>query len=201
MTQRTTTGAEPKTEALASLPAEERKAVEWPKPGTARTEETIVGLAEILVSEGPRMFSFIGLGSCVGICALDPVANVGGAVHVMLPNSCAGTVAERLGMFANTGIEEMVRRMVEAGAQRTRIQAAYAGGACIGAIDGGKPTLDIGPRNLSAVKEVLLAMGMSVVGADEGGTSGRTLKMATVSGEVFVRTIQMGEAVICSLRA
>ena len=181
------------------------KPVKRPSPALQaepdKASDLVVGLAEIQVVNGPAKFTFAGLGSCIGVCALDPVANVSGAVHIMLPTSLKGSAGDKLGKFADTGIEELVRQMEAAGANIVRIQAAFAGGANVGDIAGKTPVYDIGSRNVEVVRRVLEALRLPVKAADSGGTTGRTLRMSSETGDVVVRTIRMGEAKLCSLRS
>jgi len=163
--------------------------------------DLMVGLAEIQVVSGLAKFTFAGLGSCVGVCALDPESNVAGAVHIMLPKSLSGTASDMLGKFADTGIEELVRQMQAAGADVSRMQVAYAGGANVGDIGGKTSACDLGSRNLETITQVLRALRLPVKAADAGGTTGRTLRMSSQTGDVVVRTIRMGEAKLCSLRS
>jgi chemotaxis protein CheD len=163
-------------------------------------EEVIVGLAEIRISKGPANFAFIGLGSCIGFCALDPVADVAGAAHIMLPRSLREVPQDQMGKFADTAVGELVRLMEAAGAKRENITAAYAGGANVTEVEGATAKFDIGSRNIESLRSVLGTLKIPVRGADAGGTAGRTMKVATASGDVTVKTIHLGEAVLCSLR-
>jgi chemotaxis protein CheD len=163
-------------------------------------DEVIVGLAEIRIAKGPTNFAFIGLGSCIGFCALDPVSDIAGAVHIMLPKAGRSAPQDQLGKFADTAVGELVRLMESAGASRENITAAYAGGASLTEVEGASAKFDIGSRNLEAVRAVLESMKIPVRAHDAGGSAGRTLKLAAKSGRVTVKTIQLGEAVLCSLR-
>ena len=42
----------------------------------------VVGMADIQVVKGGGVLSCLGLGSCIGLCALDPHAQVAGMVHI-----------------------------------------------------------------------------------------------------------------------
>lgn len=165
----------------------------------AQPSEVMVGLAEVCVMRAPVNFAFIGIGSCVGLVALDPVANIAGAVHVMLPRSIQGMAMGQPGKFADTAPTELVRQMVEAGAIKDRIVAAYAGGASVG-IANASAGYDIGSRNIDSLKEALEKLGLPIVASDEGGTTGRTVRLVSATGEVTVRTITQGEALLCTLR-
>ena len=73
--------------------------------------ETIkVGMADLKVCRFPDMLTTLGLGSCVGVSFRDPVAKVGGMIHVMLPDSTAirGT-GNNPAKFADTGMKEIIR--------------------------------------------------------------------------------------------
>jgi chemotaxis protein CheD len=163
-------------------------------------QEVIVGLAEIRIAKGPANFAFIGLGSCIAFVALDPVADIAGAVHIMLPKSSVTTQKESFGKFADTAIAELVRLMEEAGATKANITAAYAGGASLTEVEGASAKFDIGSRNLEALRTVLDSLKIPVRAQDAGGSTGRTLRMTAASGNVTIKTIQLGEAVLCSLR-
>jgi len=62
-----------------------------------------VGIGEIAVLDKPGKIGAIGLGSCVAVAMYDPIAKVGGMVHVLLPDS-RGQKTELPGKFANTGV-------------------------------------------------------------------------------------------------
>ena len=47
----------------------------------------IVGISDLAVGRGPDLLITYALGSCLGIAIHDPVARVGGLLHVMLPDS------------------------------------------------------------------------------------------------------------------
>lgn len=164
-------------------------------------QEVLVGLAEIRIAKGPANFAFIGLGSCIGFCALDPVADIAGAAHIMLPRSCGKVAEGQLGKFADTAVGELIRLMEEAGAKRENITAAYAGGANLTEVEGASAKFDIGSRNIAALRTVLESLHVPVKAADAGGTTGRSLKLCAETGDVTVRTIKLGEAVLCRLRS
>ena len=71
-----------------------------------------VGMADLNVCKSPDGITTLGLGSCVGICIRDPVAKVGGLAHAMLPDSKQIENNSNRAKFADTGIEELVKRMI-----------------------------------------------------------------------------------------
>jgi len=91
----------------------------------------LVGLAEVQAISGAAMLTCLGLGSCVSVCVLDPVANVSGMAHIMLPTAFSETECNRPGTFADTGVAELIHSMEKLGGERLRMQCAVAGGASI----------------------------------------------------------------------
>ena len=88
-----------------------------------------VGMADLKICKAPDAITTLGLGSCVGIALRDPVTKVGGLAHIMLPDSKAIQGVSHVPKFADTGIEELVKVVVQAGATRSRLVAKIAGGA------------------------------------------------------------------------
>ncbi len=88
-----------------------------------------VGMADLNICKSPNAITTLGLGSCIGIAIYDPVTKIGGLAHIMLPDSTKIRNNSNIAKFADTGIVELVNRMVRAGAGRTRMVAKIAGGA------------------------------------------------------------------------
>ncbi len=88
-----------------------------------------VGMADLNICKSPNAITTLGLGSCIGIALYDPVTKIGGLAHIMLPDSTQIRNNANIAKFADTGITELVSRMVRAGASRTRLVAKIAGGA------------------------------------------------------------------------
>jgi chemotaxis protein CheD len=70
----------------------------------------IVGVADMKISEhqDDQLITYT-LGSCLGITIYDPVAHVGGMLHVMLPLSTIdpSKAAENPWMFVDTGVPRL----------------------------------------------------------------------------------------------
>ena len=69
-----------------------------------------VGMADLNVCKSPESITTLGLGSCVGICIRDPVAKIGGLAHAMLPDSRQIENNANRAKFADTGIEDLVKK-------------------------------------------------------------------------------------------
>src|SRR5258708_35338612 len=127
-----------------------------------------VGMAELQAINGAAMLTCLGLGSCVSVCVLDPVANVSGMAHIMLPASLPDDYPDKPARFADIGVPELINSMEKLGADRSRIVAAVAGGASVRCE---REHFEIGRRNAEAVVKQLENSRIKCVGHDLGRTS------------------------------
>ncbi|MCC7566862.1 MAG: chemotaxis protein CheD [Methanoregulaceae archaeon] len=129
----------------------------------------IVGIGDHAVGPGPM--SSIGLGSCVGLVIHDSEKCIGGLAHVMLPDS--GGRTERPGKFADTAIDALVSILVGQGCRKTALVAKMVGGAAM--FKTLSENLNIGERNITAIKENLKQKNIPIKAECVGGSVGRTL--------------------------
>ena len=148
-----------------------------------------VGMADLNVCASPDSIITMGLGSCVGVVLWDPGSKVCGMVHVMLPDSKAISQNTNRAKFADTGIEELLEKVLLAGATRSRLVAKIAGGAQMFSVNTNSPTLRIGERNAEAAKEKLKELRIRLVAEDTGDTYGRSVEFYPESGEYHIRAI------------
>ena len=152
-----------------------------------------VGLGELKVSQDPQeVLIAYGLGSCVAVCIHDPMTGVAGMLHVLLPeaNGAAPTSPAR---FADTGVPLLLAEASKRGAVRGRLVVKIVGGAAVLALPGAAPALQVGERNIQAVRAALARERLPLAAEDTGGTVGRTVQLFVRDGRVLVRTIGQGE--------
>jgi chemotaxis protein CheD len=125
------------------------------------------------------------LGSCVGVVVWDPQVNVGGLLHVMLPNSDVNPARaqKQPDTFVDTGLPRLFRAAYARGAVKRRIKVVLAGGAQILA---GAGSFDIGKRNYTAVRKMLWRNNVLVSAEEIGGRDSRTVGLWVGSGRVRV---------------
>jgi len=162
----------------------------------------MVGMAEIAVRKGPALYSCLGLGSCIGLAFFDGSAEVSGMIHIMLPGKFPNRPVDKVGKFADTGIEEILNMMEGLGANKSRLVCAYAGGAQVFKFGTGNADtkLEVGARNADAVEKILASLRIRTVAKDVGGTVGRTVNYNPSTGEISVRSVTTGEKLLCKLR-
>ncbi len=156
-----------------------------------------VGMADLKICKAPDGLTTLGLGSCVGIALRDPVTQIGGLAHIMLPDSTAmrdgSSVKEK---FADTGIVELVKQLEAAGASRNRIVAKIAGGATMFQVQGRGNIMKIGERNVQATIEKLKELHIAILAQDTGENFGRTVTFYPESGEFHIRAIGQSQKII-----
>lgn len=148
-----------------------------------------VGMADLNVCVSPNAITTLGLGSCVGIVLYDPVKRIAGMVHIMLPDSTKIINNENKAKFADTGIDLLIRRMMEIGADRRQLIAKIAGGAQMFAFSNNSDMMRIGERNVEATKIKLAALGISIRAEDTGANYGRTIEFYPENGALLIKSV------------
>ena len=156
-----------------------------------------VGMADLKVCKKPDGVTTLGLGSCVGIALRDPVSQIGGLAHIMLPDSTAIRDNSNIPKFADTGIEELVKQVVAQGASRSRLVAKIAGGAQMFAFKSSANNLvKVGERNVEATKKKLAELKIPILAEDTGESYGRTVIFYPETGDFVIRAIGKPEKII-----
>lgn len=148
-----------------------------------------VGMADMKYCHAPDAITTLGLGSCVGVVLYDSGTKIAGLVHIMLPDSTKIKNNDNKAKFADTGIEEMIRQIVEAGASRAKLKAKIAGGAQMFAFRSENDLLRVGARNVEAVKEELAKHRIPIVAEDTGDSYGRTIEFYPESEELLIKAV------------
>jgi chemotaxis protein CheD len=125
------------------------------------------------------------LGSCLGLTVYDPVAQVGGLLHAMLPLSNINPQKAQANpaMFVDTGVPLLFKALYEQGALKNRMWVKAAG--C------GNPLtkneiFKIGERNYTVLKKLLWKNNILLKSEDVGGSSSRTVHFDLSSGQVVI---------------
>lgn len=155
-----------------------------------------VGMADLKICVSPNAVTTLGLGSCVGIAIRDPKTGIGGLAHVMLPDSTQIKDNKNIPKFADTGIEELVKQIVAAGASKTRLVAKIAGGAQMFAFQSNNALVRVGERNVAASKKKLQELHIPLLAEDTGENYGRTVVFYPESGDFIIRSVGKPDKVI-----
>ncbi len=149
-----------------------------------------VAMGDLKICSYPDSLTTLGLGSCIGIALYDKSTRITGLAHIMLPDSTKITRNQNKAKFADSGIEEVLRLMVEKGANRNKIVAKIAGGAdMFGFVNDSKSVFRVGASNIVAVKENLKKQNIPIVAEDVGENYGRTVTIRSEDGMLVIKSV------------
>ena len=126
------------------------------------------------------------LGSCVAVCLYDPVTQIGGVNHFLLP--VAGNNDQKSPRFGNIAVPDLLGKVVKLGAERRRLQAKLFGGANV--IEAFRNRENhLGTQNVRIARELLAAENIPIISEDVGGQKGRKLVFLTDDGVAWVKEL------------
>jgi chemotaxis protein CheD len=151
---------------------------------TSKTKKVNVIQGDYAVCQDDNTVLITILGSCVATCLYDPILNVGGMNHFLLPGDkdFAGHESNSYGLNA---MELLINSLLKMGANRGRLQAKIFGGASMI-----KGLSCIGAANAKFAKEFLAYEGIPCLSEDLGGDMARRLRFWPTSGRVQMRQLE-----------
>ncbi len=158
-------------------------------PPAVRPRQVAVGLADrALSTDVNSLLITFALGSCLGVSLWDPIAHVGGLLHLMLPESSTNPekgVTQPF-MFADTGVPRFFKEAYALGAEKARLVVCVAGGASLGVP--GESCFQIGQRNIATLRKLFWKNGVLIHAQETGGRTPRTMSIHVGTGEVTLKT-------------
>ncbi len=115
----------------------------------------IVSIADMAISDHPEdVLITYSLGSCLGITFFDPVRQIGGLLHCMLPLSQVDAQKAQANpwMFVDTGVTALLNELFQRGCRKKDIVTRVAGAARV--LDG-KDLFRIGERNFTVFRKIM----------------------------------------------
>jgi chemotaxis protein CheD len=150
-------------------------------------KERMVGMGEVKLAKADDVLWAV-LGSCIAVVLYDPQAEVGGIAHVMLPKK-ENKEDTYTGKYADTAIPQMLGLMVENGCVKKRIEARLIGGANMFRWKSKEPNMEIGVRNIEAVKVALKKERIPIIKSAIGGNVGYKVKFSALDGSIIIKFI------------
>lgn len=147
-----------------------------------------VGVGDLALSKEPEHEIVThSLGSCIGVIIYDPVAVVGGMLHLMLPESKINLTraTQQPAVFADTGLPLLFRNAYKMGAKKGRLKVAVIGGSQV-MDDAGH--FNIGKRNYAAVRKIFWRNNVLIDKEEVGGTVNRTVGLVMRDGRIWLKT-------------
>lgn len=150
-----------------------------------------VGVADMKLSADPDdILVTHALGSCLGVAIYDPVARVGGLLHVMLPLSTIDPEKAKKNpfLFVDTGVPRLFLESYKLGAKKERIVLGVAGGSAPTAR--GNDLFEIGKRNIVMLRKLLWKNSVLMKFSDLAGVESRTMYLHMDTGRLMVRNAE-----------
>lgn len=152
--------------------------------------EIRVDMANMKIEKKP-VWLVTNVGSCVALCLYDPINKCGGLAHIMLPYA-NGNSTDLPCKYANTAVPALAESIQKLNGRKTRLTAKIAGGASMFS-DIKCPIINIGKKNVEAVKGALKANNIPLLAEDVGGNHGRRVSFNTATGVMVVRSLKGAE--------
>lgn len=141
-------------------------------------------MGELHTGQSGDVLTAYGIGSCIVVVCYDSEKPMAGMLHAMLPEKAGkGTDKNR---YADTGIENLVKAMIDMGTGIKEMRAKIFGGARMFEI--GNQSDSIGNRNVKKAKEILEKKGIPIMGEDTGNNYGRTIEFFVTEKKAKVKS-------------
>jgi chemotaxis protein CheD len=127
------------------------------------------------------------LGSCVAVCLFDPIAQIGGMNHILLPGKADLKHFDNVARYAINAMELLINRVLNLGGKRQHMVAKVFGGAHV--LPAISPENGMGGKNAEFVLEFLQMEAITVVSQNLGGHDTRRIYFHTDTGDVFLKRI------------
>ncbi|WP_020527761.1 chemotaxis protein CheD [Flexithrix dorotheae] len=144
--------------------------------------EYILSMGEMKVTTEPSYITCFGLGSCVALFLFHAGRQIGGGIHLMVPENATGKSKLSSTCFVQPGIEALLKKFNDFGIKPESLNAKIIGGANLFI----KLDNNIGQRNIQFTKEVLIKNKIYIKAMHTGGNYPRTVKFNTLSGMAAV---------------
>jgi len=159
------------------------------------TEQIKVGISDYKIASAPNQLVTIGLGSCVGIALYEPKTKTGALSHIMLPDSRSFKDTSNWPKFADLALPKIVQEL-RVKTNEDKLLVKIAGGAHMFSFSQASDILQIGQRNIAAVKQVLSDLNLTILSEDVGGQMGRSMFVDLDTFDVRVRLVNREERVL-----
>lgn len=136
---------------------------------------------QFAVSDDPDVVMTTVLGSCVAACLRDPVREIGGMNHFVLPEAPASRLKHPdSSRYGSVLMSLLLDDLLHQGARLSRLEAVVLGGA------GSRQSIyNIGERNLAYARNFLSDHGVTVRKTSPSGLGGCRLEYWPVSGKLI----------------
>jgi chemotaxis receptor (MCP) glutamine deamidase CheD len=158
---------------------------------SALDKEVTIYIGGVHVTDHPEVVRTL-LGSCISVCLHDPVTQVGGMNHFMLPHRVGDGDAEDLTRFGVHAMDCLIGTMMKLGGDRRRFVAKFFGGAHV--LNIREAAAGVPQQNITFIRSFLAAEGFRILAEDVGGYHPRNVRFYTASGRALVKRVEGANA-------
>ena len=142
-----------------------------------------IAMGQFRVTDEPAEMRTV-LGSCIACCIRDPIADIGGMNHFLLPGDIQSSdPTSQYGIFA---MEFMINEILNMGGVKKRLEVKVFGGANV--LE--SATKDIGKGNIEFIRGYLADEKLPIVSEDVGGFVPRKVCYFPHSGKVMMKRLE-----------
>jgi len=146
-----------------------------------------------IVNKGKSAILEAYLGTCVGVALCDRHANVGGLIHLRLPEPTAMNTPWQPAMYAATGLPLLIQQLRKEGASSETMEASVAGGALVGPLSRRDLILDIGGRTAEVVERILHQEKITLRRSEIGGFFSCRLSLNLQTWDIDIDPVGISE--------
>lgn len=150
-------------------------------------KKVYIHIGELHASKDPVIIHTL-VGSCVAVCLYDPVNQIGGMNHILLPGRADLRHFDAPARYGINAIELLINKIMKLGGDRKQLVAKVFGGAHI--ISAISRENGIGKKNADFVVEFLRNESIRIVNSDLEGNSSRRIYFHTDTGQVFLKKVK-----------
>ena len=147
---------------------------------------TCIHIGGLYASKEPAVIETL-LGSCVAVCLFDPVEQIGGMNHILLPGKADLRHYNVVSRYGINAMELLINTMMNLGSRRYPLVAKIFGGAHV--LPAISQENGIGRKNVDFVQEFLHTEAIPITSQDTGGFEARKIYFHTDTGEVLLKRI------------
>ncbi|MFO0725354.1 MAG: chemotaxis protein CheD [Myxococcota bacterium] len=164
--------------------------------GEPNPRQLLVQSGELRVSDAPDTTLISAtLGSSVCVALWDKNLRTGGLLIYQLPSAKPPRATERPDTsFGDLGVPLLFEAMYQKGSRKEDILVSVAGGARM-TTKPGDDVFDVGARNITVLRKILMKNGVLIRAEDLGGQNSRTVLLEVGTGRIVVRSLG-GERVL-----
>ncbi len=149
-------------------------------------KKTSIYIGEYYASNRPSVIETL-VGSCVAVCLFDPLTQIGGMNHILLPGKADMKHFDAPARYGINAMELLINRIMNLGGNRHSLIAKAFGGAHL--LPAISKENGVGRKNTSFVVEFLKNESIKMISYDLKGHESRRIYFHTDTSDVFLKRI------------